>query len=124
MSENENRLLLNQLDGLRVDDNSELLIVGDLNLPDVNWHSGRVLASNDTGNKRLLNQNNYMDIIIHKGLVWHITDQITRRRMVNGVLQESTLDQVLTSNAELVESIVMCSPIGHSDHVTITVKDL
>ena len=41
--------------------------------------------------------------------------------MVGGVLQESTLDQVFTSNANLVEDIRIVSPIGHSDHLTIMV---
>ena len=91
---------------MQVDDNSELIIVGDFNLPDINWVSGRVLAPDGTTNKALVNQNENMDIIIQKGLVWHITNQITRRRMVG-----SWKYQVFTSNANLVEDIWIVSPI-------------
>ena len=92
---------------------------------DANWCSGCALAPDDTCtmNKSLLNQRKFLDTVIHKGLVWHIMDQVTRCRMVNGTyaLQESTLDQVFTSNADLVESIVLSAPIGQSDHVIIKV---
>ncbi len=121
LSKVENRALLNEIAELQEDDNSELIIVGDFNLPDINWVSGRVLTPDGTTNEALVNQNEYMDIIIQKGLVWHITNQITRRRMVGSILQESTLDQVFTSNANLVEDIRIVSPIGRSDHLTIMV---
>jgi hypothetical protein len=87
LSKVENRVLLNEIAELQVDDNCELIIVGDFNLPDINWVFGRVLAPDGTTNEALLNQNEYMDIIIEKGLVWHITNQITRRRMVGSILQ-------------------------------------
>ena len=39
-----------------------------------------------------------MDLFVQKGLTWHIM----RRRLVNGSLQESTLDQLLTSNEHMI----------------------
>lgn len=81
-----------------MNDNSELILVGDFNLPNVNWQSGCVRAPSETMDRNLLNQMKFVDFFIQKGLTWPIKDQITRCRLVNGHLQESTLDQLLSSN--------------------------
>ena len=60
--------------------------------------------------------NEYMNMITESGLNWHITDQINRRRLVQGVLQESTLDQVFCSNDALINKVNIISPIGRTDH--------
>ena len=57
----------------------ELIIVGDLNLPDVNWFSGNLKVCSDTTDRNFLNQLKFMDLFVQKGLTWHIKDQITRR---------------------------------------------
>ena len=48
-----------------------------------------------------------------------ITDETTRRRVVAGVLQESTLDQVFSSESAIVSSLNMLAPLGKSDHSSI-----
>ena len=64
-------------------------------------------------------QKAYLDFITDQGLTWHVTDEITRRRVVSGVLQESTLDQVITSNDAIISSFEMLAPLGKSDHRSI-----
>ena len=45
---------VHNLDSLQIDDNSELIVIGDMNLADVNWTSGR-----DIADLRLLDGVNY-----------------------------------------------------------------
>ena len=100
---------------------NELILVGDLNLPDVCWVSGTVSGPVGTKDKNLNIQNDYVDLITELGLTWHVTDEITRRRVVGGVLQESTLDQVISSNDALVNGFEILSPLGKSDHHCVLV---
>ena len=100
---------------------NELILVGDLNLPDVCWVSGTVSGPVGTKDKHLNIQNDYVDLITELGLTWHVTDEITRRRVVGGVLQESTLDQVISSNDALVNGFEILSPLGKSDHHCVLV---
>ena len=69
LTEDQNQLLLTELNKLPVDDNSELIIVGDFNLPDVNWHSGCIRAPSETADRNLLNQVKFIDFFIQKGLM-------------------------------------------------------
>ena len=119
-----NKELLTAIKKLCVDnETNEIIIVGDRNLPKVSWISGTVTAPLDTKDDSLLLQIKFVDMITDLGLHWHIsiTDQITRRKVVGGILQESTLDQVLTVNDAIVEKVSVLSPIGKSDHVCLKV---
>ena len=51
-----------------------------------------------------------MDIFNTKGMYWHFTNEITRRRLVKDTLQESLLDQVLYSNDALVSDVELLPP--------------
>lgn len=119
LTEDENQALIDELNTLPVNDSSEVIIVGDFNLPNVNWKSGCVEAPDNTTDRNLRNQMNYLDFFIRKGLSWHIKDTITRRRLVNDYLQESILDQLLTTNMSMIVSIKTLAPLGRSDHVVI-----
>ena len=46
-----------------------------------------------------------MDILNVLGMNWYLTNEVTRHRMVKGVLQESLLDQVLYTNDALVSDV-------------------
>ena len=94
----------------------ETIVVGDFNLPDVFWETGNIKCSHLTKNDNLLNQMEYMELFNELGMKWFLTNEITRRRIVNGVLQESTLDQVLFTNEALVTDL-NCLPA--SPKVTI-----
>ena len=64
----------------------------------------------------------FMDLFVQKGLSWDIKDQIKRRRLVNGCLQESTLDQLLTSNEHTIEKLELRAPLGRSNHLVMYAK--
>ena len=102
--------------------NVESILVGDLNLPNVSWLSGTVNAPLGTSNKGLIIEKNFMECVQDNGLVWYITDEVTRRRVVSGKLQESTLDQVLSTNEAIVNEVMIVSPLGKSDHVCFNVE--
>ena len=99
--------------------NEETIIVGDFNLTDVNWVTGSVSAPSGTNNKLLLNQIKFLDTIHECGYTWSITDEVTRRRIVNGVLQESTLDQIFCTNDAAITDFNIVSKLGKSDHLCI-----
>ena len=55
-----------------------------------------------------------------RGLQWFLFDNtITRRRLVNGVLQESCLDNILSSNPSFINDVTIVSPLGLSDHMGV-----
>ena len=72
----QNNELLEQLKLLPDDPTQNVIMVGDVNLPDVDWHLGTVLAPAGTTNVKLVNQQKYMDFFIEKGLMWYIKDKI------------------------------------------------
>ena len=53
---------------------------------------------------------------------WFLINETTRRRLVNGVLQESILDQVLFTNESLVTDVKLLSSFGKSDHVSMKIE--
>ena len=97
----------------------ETIVVGDFNLPDVSWETGNIKCSHLTKNDNLLNQMEYMELFNELGMKWFLTNEITRRRLVNGVLQESTLDQVLFTNEALVTDVKLLASFGKSDHISM-----
>ena len=51
--------------------------------------------------------------------MWYLTDEVTRRRYVNSTLQESALDQILSTNYTIVSDSTVVSAVGKSDHMSI-----
>ena len=47
----------------------------------------------------------YVETFNELGMKWFLTNETTRSRLVNGVLQESILDQVLFTNEALVTDV-------------------
>ena len=100
----------------------ETFIIGDFNLPDISWDSCNLKNISSTNNRILLQQLEYMVVFNQLGLKWYLVNEITRRRMVKGVLQESLLDQVLYTNEALVSDIKLLSSLGKSDHVSMKIE--
>ena len=118
----EQNVLLSQIDNLNIKPDEDLLIFGDFNLPDVNWDSFVVNCNENTCNNNLILQRQYLDVFSTKGLSCLLDNgTITRRKMVGNILQESQLDQVLSSNEDIVLSAKTVSPIGKSDHLGVLV---
>ena len=113
--------IMNQIRSLALVDDQELIVVGDFNLPDVCWNSGRVNSPKDTINQKLLLQKAYLDLFHETNMKWCLNNShITRRRLLeNGVLQESCLDQVLVPNPALILDFKIISAVGKSDHLGI-----
>ena len=101
----------------------ETVLVGDLNLPNVSWETGSLKnCKSDTKNVSLLQQLEFIDAFNQLGLQWSLVNEITRCRMVQGVLQESLLDQVLYTNDALVSSVKLLSSLGKSDHKSLKIE--
>ena len=107
-----------ELHKLPISDIDQVILVGDFNLPDVCWSNGTVRGPIDTSDRRLLNQKKYIDCFVSCGLTWHITDDITRRLIVDNKMQESTLDQILTSDSDIIKQFTLGPPLRGSDHLT------
>ena len=71
-----------ELHNLPTSDTDQVILVGDFNLPDVCWSNGTVRGPIDTSDRRLLNQKKYIDCLVSCCITWHITDKITRSRVV------------------------------------------
>ena len=122
LNTNQNQTLISCIDSICNDKiYNETILLGDFNLPDACWITGSVKCNADTDNKILINQCKFMELFNIKGLSWHFSNETTRRRLVKGVLQESLLDQVLTTNDALLNSIKILPKLGKSDHVCIKV---
>ena len=121
LSKNQNYEMMKMVKKL-TEHNGETIIVGDFNLPNVSWLSGTVNAPMNTSNRGLIIEKQFVDCIQDNGLVWFIIDEVTRRRVVNGKLQESTLDQVLSTNEAIVNEVKIVAPLGKSDHVGLDVE--
>ena len=100
----------------------ETIVVGDFNLPDVSWETGNIKCSHLMQTDNLLNQMEYMELFNELGMKWFLTNEITRRRLVNGVLQESILDQVSFTNEALVTDVKLLSSFGKSDHISMKIE--
>ena len=122
LSANESSKLLNSIKSIKQNSTEELQIYGDFNLPSVKWESGIVNCPAHTTNKFFTVQIEFLEALLEKGLSPLVADgTITRRRLVDGTLQESLLDQVLVSNQNTVESVETLSPFGKSDHIPLLV---
>ena len=116
----ENQELITQINGLDIPPGGEMVVVGDFNMPDVEWNTGIVKCPVSTVDKRFAIQQQMLDMFYSKSLSWVLGDDIvTRRRLVDGVLQESLLDQVLVTNLDIVRNTRVVAPLGGSDHVGI-----
>ena len=120
LSEQGNKCLLENIDKLPVEEN--ILIVGDVNLPHVDWEVGCVKAPENTRDKILLNEMSFLSMFVEKGFQWYLSDVYTRRRMYGNTMQESLLDQVFSNNEALVYSIESKAPLGKSDHSVLKVQ--
>ena len=87
---------------LIVDDDLEKVIIGDFNCPNISWLSGNIAGPVNSVNSTINFQKDFLEKIHNNGLSWLITDEITRRRKVGNVVQESTIDQIFCSEQSLV----------------------
>ena len=118
----QNEKLLSQITNLPTSPDINLIVVGDLNLPDVDWDLGIVRKPVNSTDRRYILQSEYLNLFIAKGLKWHILNDVTRIRKVNDTIQRSTLDQVLSNNESLINSVEFAAPLGKSDHKSMLIE--
>ena len=99
-----------------------IIIVGDLNLPNVDWSEGIVHAPVNTQNSFLNMQIKFLEMFQTNNLHWCIdSSTYTRVKSVGGVTHKSTLDQIALSDLNLLRDLKVLPPIGKSDHVGLLV---
>ena len=118
----ENEILLTQLANIPTDCDKNVVVVGGLDLPNVDWKQGIVIKPENSIDKFLNMQSEFLDLFIAKGFSWFVEDHITRIRKVGNDLQQSTLDQVLSNNDSLINSVKFQSPLGKSDHLGLLLE--
>ena len=118
----QNEILLTQLANIPTDCDTNVVVVGDLNLPNVDWKQGIVIKPENSNDKFLNMQSEFLDLFIAKAFSWFVEDEITRIRKVGNNLQQSTLDQVLSNNESLINSVGFQSPLGKSDHLGLLIE--
>ena len=112
--------LLEQISNVKSNTNSEIILIGDLNLPNANWDSMTVNCNQNSSNKLFNVQQNYLNTFTTMGLSPCIPNgTITRRRVFEDTLQESHLDQILTTCPETILNVETVAPLGKSDHLGV-----
>ena len=102
---------------------TERIVMGDFNLPDVLWDLGVVNCSINSSNQSILVQRLFLEFFTNHNLSWVIGDSIkTRVRKVLTEVQSATLDNVLTSDSNIFQEFQIIPPLGKSDHVGIVSK--
>ena len=120
LTHDEKQEIIEQITKIIIKENHELVVVGDWNLPDVSWDIGIVKCPTGTANKPYIQQKNFLDMFNYKKLTWLLDDShVTRRRLVDGKLQESLLDQILVSNIDMSRDFKVVPPIGKSYQMEI-----
>ena len=118
----QNEKLLSQIGNIPTELINNVVVMGDINLPNVDWKKGIVSCPEGSIDARFLMQSEYLDLFIAKGLSWYIYDQDTRVRKIGNIIQKSTLDQVFANNEALVNNVEFKAPLGKSDHISVLVE--
>ena len=108
--ENESLLkLLDQFSSKFKSNSEKLLLVGDLNCPDINWSDGTCNKPPDHFQSRILNK-------FHQYYFTQFIKEPTHKRPNQN---ETLIDLVLSNYPDFVHSIVHQPPLGKSHHSTI-----
>ena len=93
---------------------TERIVMGDFNLPDVLWDLGVVNCSINSSNQSILVQKLFLEFFTNHNLSWVIGDSIkTRVRKVLTEVQSATLDNVLTSDSNIFQEFQIIPPLGN-----------
>lgn len=89
---------------------THLLILGDFNFPKIDWNTHT--AKGDKASEQFIES-------VRDGYLYQHVDFTTRARI--GV-DPSVLDLIFTNDENMIDDIQINSPLGHSDHSTLTFK--
>ena len=106
-NDQENEELWSQIHNILKEKSSHHLLIGDFNLPRINWrnYSTDILNPEDTHNR-------FLNFIKDNYLTQHV-NQPTRARHQD---RPTILDLALTDTHDIIEEIYYLSPLGKSDH--------
>lgn len=104
-----NRSLLRNMINQAAITSNKLIVIGDFNMPHIDWETHNARSESDMGFIETLQDNFLVQLV----------DQPTRFREGN---LPSTLDLIITNTEELIDKIEYCDPIGKSDHVCLLFK--
>ena len=107
-----NQLMLELLKSTSDCKNSHILLMGDLNLPRIDWRTCSTTLSEESLEQRLLDATSYLHQHVRKP---------TRAR---GTDKPSLLDLVFSNEPDMVPEIRYMSPLGSSDHQVLTFEFL
>ena len=114
-SEDENNNLLSLIDTLNQHQNSskhKLLILGDFNLPGINWELE--CTKHTDINKHF--DSRFLECIHSNFLTQHVTSPTHYRAEQNPTL----IDLILTNDPKMIQSVCQEAPLGNSHHQIIT----
>jgi hypothetical protein len=113
-TDTNNNLLLDLLiEALQIK-HDHIIIAGDFNLKDIDWKTREVQGSEANYAHKIFDGIN--DLFLNETVL----DTTRGRENCRGNNKPSALDWVLTENADCVENLIIDSPLGLSDHSTIT----
>ena len=118
----QNEKILSQIGNIPTELSKNVVVMGDVNLPNIDWKRGIVDFPPGSIDTRFILQSEFLDLFIAKGLSWFINEQKTRVRKVGNIIQKSTLDQVFANNEALINNVEFQAPLGKSDHIGIIVE--
>ena len=105
----ENQKLLKSLQKVDKLKDSHLIVMGDFNLPKIDWKTGEV--------KDTVHSYSTQFIETTDSLAWsQMVDDVTRFRGSNN---PSLLDLVFTKDEDMVDNLEMHAPLGKSDHAVL-----
>ena len=103
------RMMVKQLEAVKA---RNILLMGDFNFPNIEWEDGYVEGSDESEAAM------FFDATQSSFLHQHVMDK-TRYR--EGFVP-SRLDLIFSNKEYLVEDLLVCQPLGKSDHVVLTWK--
>ena len=123
LTRTENTKLLSQLQKVPFTSPEfpNIIMVGDFNLPNVDWAQGIVVGPVDTIDQKLVLQSEYLDLFTTRGLHWYL-EEPTRCKLIGDNLQSAVLDQVFSNNECIIKNVSVKAPLGKSDHMGIDIE--
>ena len=105
---NDNSMLRLLDDANTVAEDNRLLIIGDFNVPKINWATNEVIP----GARRI-------DRELHAKVTYNFLNQHVKIPTRYCGIMKSTLDLIFTKEEEDIRNLEIAHPIGNSDHVVL-----
>ena len=102
-----NLALTKTINTLAASPNSKFIMVGDFNLPRIDWSNLQVPDSS------------YEDIFLNTIMDNYLHQHVTEFTRIRSDQVKSTLDLVFTQNEEMIKELSLLNPLGKSDHLVL-----